>query len=49
MSLTTGNFALADELLQQRQQVQQLLVCGIIEPALDRNTVIDLMNNIENS
>lgn len=40
--LTASDFALVDELLQKRKQVQQLLVGGVVKPALDRDAVVNL-------
>lgn len=40
--LTASDLALVDELLQQRQQVQKLFIRRVVEPALDRDAVVDL-------
>lgn len=41
-TFTSGALALVDKLLQQRDQVQKLLVISVIEPALDGDAIVDL-------
>lgn len=45
LKLTSSGLALVDELLEQRQQVQKLLVISVVKPALDRDAVVDLQKD----
>ncbi len=42
ITFTSRALALVDKLLQQRDQVQKLLVISVIEPALDGDAIVDL-------
>ena len=42
VSYTSGNLALMDELLQEREQVKKFFICVVVEPAFDGDAVVDL-------
>lgn len=48
-SLTSSGIALRNELLQERNEIQQLFIGRIVEPAFDRDAVVNLHHGARGS